>query len=385
MEVVKDGWMSKCGGRIKTWYKRWFKLVGTSLIYSKNPGVKESGHIDLLEATFIGTAPDCKRQPAIQIQTPSRIYYMQANSEEDQNSWIDALSSVSNNSKSTDVPVDLHSRLQTIRLIYSGMNLLHETDEIIDETDHKSLVPILLCRHIVTKALYLSLILRENQDIQYIKDTLSEIESPYIYSICSTWHKSNNVDIIYTDFVPGFDLPTALNYIYSFSEKAVRIFAAELFSLIESVHKTGNIISPFRSEQVFLTQTGHIRFFWIPRRDSKSDKKSNYQKFWMIIFEMLNGFNPETILPQIENDYSKLPYTKGVSETAQDLIQQLQTADENSFSEIVYSHPFFSGIDWDAIASSEPVSDFQFDSDEIDSLWIDSESYNNSYLLIEQL
>ena len=37
---AKEGWMTKQGGMIKTWKKRWFMLVGQELIYSEKPGKK---------------------------------------------------------------------------------------------------------------------------------------------------------------------------------------------------------------------------------------------------------------------------------------------------------------------------------------------------------
>ena len=37
------GWLSKRGGRIHTWHKRWFVLTGDLLFYYKSPQVSVCG------------------------------------------------------------------------------------------------------------------------------------------------------------------------------------------------------------------------------------------------------------------------------------------------------------------------------------------------------
>ena len=39
MQTRKTGWLSKRGGRIHTWHKRWFVLTGDLLFYYKTPQV----------------------------------------------------------------------------------------------------------------------------------------------------------------------------------------------------------------------------------------------------------------------------------------------------------------------------------------------------------
>lgn len=43
---MKEGFLTKCGGGIKTWHKRWFVLKGDYLYYFKSPKVR--AHMALL-------------------------------------------------------------------------------------------------------------------------------------------------------------------------------------------------------------------------------------------------------------------------------------------------------------------------------------------------
>lgn len=48
MSIVKEGWVIKCGGSIKTWKKRWLVLRGNTLYYfKKKEDTQEQGSIRL--------------------------------------------------------------------------------------------------------------------------------------------------------------------------------------------------------------------------------------------------------------------------------------------------------------------------------------------------
>lgn len=52
MSIVKEGWVIKCGGSIKTWKKRWLVLRGNTLYYfKKKEDTQEQGSIRLEPGT----------------------------------------------------------------------------------------------------------------------------------------------------------------------------------------------------------------------------------------------------------------------------------------------------------------------------------------------
>ena len=89
--------------------------------------------------------------------------------------------------------------------------------------------------------------------------------------------------------------------------------------------------------------------------------------FWAvgaILYELIVGippFNAETPQEVFENILSRrLFWPDDISEPAQDLIDRLLTLDHTkrlgcSGAEEVKSHPFFEGIDWDALLSQEAI------------------------------
>lgn len=86
----KEGWMTKQGGLIKTWKRRYFVLTANSLIYYSKPGSKEKGRINIQDATP-ETAPDCKRQPAFKLNTPDRVFYIVTDNPNDTQDWISTI------------------------------------------------------------------------------------------------------------------------------------------------------------------------------------------------------------------------------------------------------------------------------------------------------
>ena len=61
---IKEGWMTKQGGSYKSWKKRWFTLVDTTLTYYPDQKAKkEKGKIDLKKATGVDDAPEEKKKP----------------------------------------------------------------------------------------------------------------------------------------------------------------------------------------------------------------------------------------------------------------------------------------------------------------------------------
>ena len=99
----REGLLSKRGERMKSWKTRLFMLKGPLLTYHKPLKIagalsKELGTIDLsVESTIARLAVKSNvqklklRTPCFCLCTPFRIYYMQANTEQDREAWMNAI------------------------------------------------------------------------------------------------------------------------------------------------------------------------------------------------------------------------------------------------------------------------------------------------------
>lgn len=88
----KEGFLTKQGGSIKTWKRRWFVLKGKKLVYFKSRNDTEAtGIIELETDSFVKDEKDKKRRFMFSVGTSRRVFFIVADNEKDMNSWIDAI------------------------------------------------------------------------------------------------------------------------------------------------------------------------------------------------------------------------------------------------------------------------------------------------------
>lgn len=90
----KDGYLTKQGGSIKTWKRRYFILKGRTLYYYKTPKDQTiTGKIDLEPSSLVKEEPAKKKgQPNLfSITTAKRIFFMFPDKPEDTKDWVDAV------------------------------------------------------------------------------------------------------------------------------------------------------------------------------------------------------------------------------------------------------------------------------------------------------
>lgn len=151
---TRDGWMIKKGDVVKSWKKRYFKLVGSLLFYYRKVGGTPAGHIFMVETTRL---PDCLPDPlpdrpfCFTISTPNRDYYLCADSGEDMYDWVQMLrtskqylskpSSYGNNNKSSELLQDSHTIDQAVSELSRVSNLRRKLNgKVINNCIHASLV-----------------------------------------------------------------------------------------------------------------------------------------------------------------------------------------------------------------------------------------------------
>jgi len=90
----RDGWMTKQGGSVKTWKKRWFVLKGTQLFYFKNKKDTDlTGVIELTRESFV-KREDKKRKFCFAVGTTKRVFFMFPDTQSEMDGWMKILSGV---------------------------------------------------------------------------------------------------------------------------------------------------------------------------------------------------------------------------------------------------------------------------------------------------
>lgn len=88
----REGWLTKQGGSIRTWKKRYFILKGKTLYYYKTPkDLQFTGKIDLEPNSSVRDEQDKKRKGMFSISTTRRIFYMFPEKTEEFRLWMESI------------------------------------------------------------------------------------------------------------------------------------------------------------------------------------------------------------------------------------------------------------------------------------------------------
>jgi len=101
------GWLTKQGGSIKTWKRRWMVLKGTTLYYFKTQkDVDVTGSIDLEPTSIIKEEPG-KSKPKkhmLSVGTTKRTFMMFAETQQEQAQWVSKLKKALNSLHASPTP-----------------------------------------------------------------------------------------------------------------------------------------------------------------------------------------------------------------------------------------------------------------------------------------
>jgi serine/threonine protein kinase len=215
------------------------------------------------------------------------------------------------------------------------------------------------------------------------KNILQKISHPFIVKLNYAFQTKDKLYMI-LDYVNGGELFFHLKKEGKFSEDRVRLYAAEIASALLHLHSHGIIYRDLKPENILIDSDGHIVITdfglskEVPRDETTHTfcgtpeylapevlrgEGHNYQVDWWslgtLIYEMLTGL-PPFYNKNINVMYQRilkgqLSFPPGMSPEAQDLLKGLLTRDVNKRlgGEAVTKHPFFKGIDWDALLRKE--------------------------------
>jgi len=88
----KEGFLTKQGGSIKTWKRRWFVLKAKKLFYFKTRNdLEATGVIELETDSFVKDEKDKKKRFMFSVGTSRRVFFIVADNEKDMLSWIESI------------------------------------------------------------------------------------------------------------------------------------------------------------------------------------------------------------------------------------------------------------------------------------------------------
>ena len=326
----------------------------------------------------IALEPEAKggRRHLFQVVTPSRTWYLQAESEEVKCAWLETVHAILDRA-SPPKPVPRRAvgvdDFQVLKLIGKG-----------------NFAEVMLVRMKDTGEVYAMKRLSKKQIIENneIEHTLAEcsilqrLRHPFLVNMHYAFQTAANLYII-LDFVNGGELFHHLQSSKRFPEGRVRFYAAEILLGLEYLHNSGVLYRDLKLENLLLTAEGHITLtdfglskeglvgsdattktfcgtpeYMAPEMLSGKGygKAVDWWSFGSLIYEMLTGL-PPFYHQDVQQMYrliltARLSFPPFMSDHARSLVSLLlekNPADRFTNPEFIKRHPFFEGIDWDAL------------------------------------
>lgn len=396
---TKEGWMTKQGGMIKSWKRRWFSLVGTNLFYSEKQGKKELGTINLKEVTDVSDAPESKKSCAFKLVVPNvRTYIIAADNDKDKQDWMAAIkNAIGSSNSSVPAPASKPSggdkqpalSLDDFALIrVLGRGTYGKVTLVRSKRDGK----VYAMKSMSKKQL---------EESDQVQQTIQErdvlLKTRYPFLVCAYWsfQKPEKIFMV-LDYVPGGELFKRLKEEGQFSEKRTQLYAAEILLGLGFLHKLDFVYRDLKPENILVDRDGHLKItdFGLVKQNMKAGsttstfcgtseyiapemlqqnpytKSVDWWSFGILVFEMLTGLPP--FFDDNVNKMYRMIVTQDVdfpayiSPVAKDLISKLLTKDPEkrlgngpSDSEEIKAHPFFDGLNWDDVINKRIKPEWQ--------------------------
>ncbi|KAI1779277.1 Pkinase-domain-containing protein [Hypoxylon cercidicola] len=234
------------------------------------------------------------------------------------------------------------------------------------------------------------------KQIDHVRDErriLSDVAGhPFITELITTFSDHDSLYML-LDYIPGGELFSYLRRHRRFPEEWAQFYAAEIVLVLEYLHddQGGVAYRDLKPENLLLDGEGHVKLvdFGFAKRLGSRDSRPvetytlcgtpeylapeviqnkghtiavDWWALGILIYEFLTGYppfwhqNPIEIYKQIIEKPVLFPADPPVSPNAQSIIRSFCTVDRSrrlgnliGGTEQVKSHPFFEGVDWDAL------------------------------------
>lgn len=239
---------------------------------------------------------------------------------------------------------------------------------------------------------------RRRRQVEHTKTErriMGGVENPFIVTLRYAFQTSDRLYMV-TDYCRGGELFFHLKKFRTFPENMVQFFAAELVAALSALHELDIVYRDLKPENVLLDETGHVRVtdFGLSKDDVETEhsattfcgtpeylapemllnrkSRAGYGKavdWWSLgtlVYEMLTGWPPfydknlRKMCEKILKAELRWPDKVTVSPEAKDLVAQLLVRDpaRRIDGDGVHAHPFFAGIDWEALNKKEIEAPF---------------------------
>lgn len=402
--------MTKQGGKIKTWKKRWFTIVGKTVSYYDKPGKKLMGQLDLNQATGVEMAPECKKQPAFKVIIPSvRTYYIVANTKEECQEWIDAIkAAMAGGSAPAPAPAASSPSPSPAPAAAKPAEEAEpaaapaaapkakpgiENYQVLKVLGRGTYGKVQLVRSKLDNKLYAlktmgKRLLEETEQVQQTmieKDVLLKTAHPFLVSAHATFQTPEKIFMV-LDYVPGGELFGRLKEEGKFNENRARLYAAEIALGIGALHSRGFIYRDLKPENILVDAEGHLKltdfglvktqmfgnattatFCGTPEyiapemlTQAPYTKSVDWWSYGILVFEMLTGL-PPFYDENTNNMYrmilqEQVNFPSWMSSDAVQFISKLLEKDPSmrlgngdDDVEEIKNDPWFASIDWDRV------------------------------------
>lgn len=226
---------------------------------------------------------------------------------------------------------------------------------------------------------------------------LDRIDHGYIATLCYAFQTDAKLYLL-SKYYPGGNLLDQMRLARRFTEDRTRLYAAEVALAIRHLHANDIIYRDLKLENVLVGSDGHVALtdFGMSKENMPDEARTStfvgtYQMmapevfggksysravdWWalgVMVYEMIDGrtpFNAKTnrlIKERIIN--VDLKFSTRFTEDAKDFVSKLLTKDENERLgngpegfEHIKQHPWFRGLDWNAVECKQAVFEGQFD------------------------
>jgi serine/threonine protein kinase len=419
MEIDYCGFMTKKGGNVRIYLRRWFELRGNFLFYFVNQTtegvpIPPRGFLNLKGAE-IDTRSVRKLKIRIISKLLPRVYELKAESVSEFEKWVRKLRYAANYrpEKDTETLRQIRQDIQTVREVKTLFSRDEPELNVPDTPKKKTSLDDfeLLCvlgrgtfgkvmkvRHNETGNIYAMKAIKKARVIEgnMVESTKNEqtilknIKHPYIVGLHYAFQTYDTLYLV-LDFLVGGELFFHLQGDERFAIDKARFYAAEIFLALEHLHKNDIIYRDLKPENIVLNAQGHAiltdfglskiqipdnvqtyTFCGTPEylapeilKGQGHGKPVDFWSFGILLYTLLVGHAPfysdnVQVMYQLIMHSGVVKYPPYIPEDARSFINGLLDRDqETRFGpEQIRKHPFFAVYDWDKMERGEITPPF---------------------------